>query len=136
MSREALQESLSALMDNEADELELRRVLAACGEDAEMRAAWSRYQLVGNENQTGPSIKGTWVQRKTPEGRLVWESQDVRQQSNAVIDAVLARWEQAQQPDFLALELGPRSVSIVWNEKGDSAETEALCLQLEELMTA
>lgn len=45
MSREALQESLSALMDNEADELELRRVLAACGEDAEMRAAWSRYQL-------------------------------------------------------------------------------------------
>ena len=97
---------------------------------------WSRYQLVGNENQTGPSIKGTWVQRKTPEGRLVWEAQDVRQQSNAVIDAVLARWEQAQQPDFLALELGPRSVSIVWNEKGDSAETEALCLQLEELMTA
>lgn len=45
MSREALQESLSAAMDNEADELELRRVLAACGEDAELRATWSRYQL-------------------------------------------------------------------------------------------
>lgn len=45
MSREALQESLSAVMDNEADELELRRVLAACGEDAELRATWSRYQL-------------------------------------------------------------------------------------------
>ena len=30
MSRESLQESLSALMDNETDELELRRVLAAC----------------------------------------------------------------------------------------------------------
>lgn len=29
MSREALQESLSAVMDNEADELELRRVLNA-----------------------------------------------------------------------------------------------------------
>ena len=27
MSRDALQESLSAVMDNEADELELRRVL-------------------------------------------------------------------------------------------------------------
>ncbi|MNM65208.1 Sigma factor AlgU negative regulatory protein [compost metagenome] len=45
MSREALQESLSAVMDNEADELELRRVLAACGEDVELRATWSRYQL-------------------------------------------------------------------------------------------
>lgn len=45
MSREALQESLSAVMDNEADELELRRVLAACGEDTELRATWSRYQL-------------------------------------------------------------------------------------------
>ena len=44
MSREALHESLSAVMDNEADELELRRVLAASG-DSEMRATWSRYQI-------------------------------------------------------------------------------------------
>ncbi|MBF8781435.1 RseA family anti-sigma factor [Pseudomonas fulva] len=44
MSREALQESLSAVMDNEADELELRRVLNAAG-DAETRATWSRYQV-------------------------------------------------------------------------------------------
>ena len=44
MSREALHESLSAVMDNEADELELRRVLAAEG-DMEMRSTWSRYQI-------------------------------------------------------------------------------------------
>jgi len=44
MSREALHESLSAVMDNEADELELRRVLAADG-DTEMRSTWSRYQV-------------------------------------------------------------------------------------------
>ncbi|MDY7566243.1 anti sigma-E factor RseA C-terminal domain-containing protein [Pseudomonas sp. RTC3] len=44
MSREALQESLSAVMDNEADELELRRVLNAFG-DADTRATWSRYQV-------------------------------------------------------------------------------------------
>ncbi len=44
MSREALQESLSAVMDNEADELELRRVLNAV-DDAETRATWSRYQI-------------------------------------------------------------------------------------------
>ncbi|QMV61992.1 RseA family anti-sigma factor [Pseudomonas berkeleyensis] len=44
MSRETLQESLSAVMDNEADELELRRVLAA-SENGELRGTWSRYQV-------------------------------------------------------------------------------------------
>jgi sigma-E factor negative regulatory protein RseA len=44
MSREALQESLSAVMDNEADELELRRVINAL-DDSETRATWSRYQI-------------------------------------------------------------------------------------------
>lgn len=44
MSREALHESLSAVMDNEADELELHRVLAA-SDDVELRATWARYQL-------------------------------------------------------------------------------------------
>ncbi|WP_236468811.1 sigma-E factor negative regulatory protein, partial [Pseudomonas sp. PA-3-10C] len=39
-----LQESLSAVMDNEADELELRRVLNAF-DDAETRDTWSRYQV-------------------------------------------------------------------------------------------
>lgn len=98
--------------------------------------SWSRYQLVAEENQTGPSIKGKWIQRKTPEGKLVWESADVRQQSNLVIDAVLTQWDQLQRPDFLALELGPRSASIVWNEKGEEAETQALCQQLEQLLQA
>ncbi|MBU3054625.1 sigma-E factor negative regulatory protein [Pseudomonas indica] len=44
MNREPLQESLSAVMDNEADELELHRVLAASS-DPELRATWSRYQI-------------------------------------------------------------------------------------------
>ena len=44
MSREALQESLSAVMDNEADELELRRVLNAF-DDVETRETWARYQI-------------------------------------------------------------------------------------------
>ena len=58
MSREALQESLSAVMDNEADELELRRVLAACGEDAELRATWSRYQLAHAVMHREPAMPG------------------------------------------------------------------------------
>lgn len=44
MNREAIQESLSAVMDNQADELELRRVLAA-SDDPALRATWSRYQI-------------------------------------------------------------------------------------------
>lgn len=43
---ERLRESLSALMDDEADDLELGRVLRAMEEDSEMRATWARYQLV------------------------------------------------------------------------------------------
>lgn len=45
MGHEVLGESLSAVMDGQADELELRRVLAAAGSDAELRQRWSRYQL-------------------------------------------------------------------------------------------
>lgn len=40
-----LAESLSALMDNEASELELQRLLKALDSDAELQARWSRYQL-------------------------------------------------------------------------------------------
>lgn len=44
MSQENLNQSLSALMDSETDELELHRVLQACDEP-ELRAKWSRYQI-------------------------------------------------------------------------------------------
>lgn len=46
MNRVVLDESLSAVMDGEAEELELRRVLAAAGEDPALRERWARYQLV------------------------------------------------------------------------------------------
>jgi sigma-E factor negative regulatory protein RseA len=44
MSREALQESLSALLDDQAGELEVRRILAADA-DPELRSTWRRYQV-------------------------------------------------------------------------------------------
>lgn len=44
MSQEALKQSLSALIDNEADELELRRVLNA-SDEPQLRASWTRYQI-------------------------------------------------------------------------------------------
>lgn len=43
MNREALHESLSAVMDNEADALELRRILS--DEDPALKATWGRYQI-------------------------------------------------------------------------------------------
>lgn len=45
MRSEVLQESLSALMDNEADDLEVRRVLQAADQDPALRGTWERYQI-------------------------------------------------------------------------------------------
>ena len=44
MNQQVLQQSISALMDNEADELELHRALKA-SDDSEVRAAWTRYHV-------------------------------------------------------------------------------------------
>ena len=43
----ALHESLSAAIDDEAEELELRRVLNATRDDPELRAKWQRAHLIG-----------------------------------------------------------------------------------------
>ena len=40
---ERLRESLSALMDDEANELEVERVLSRIGDDSELRQTWVRY---------------------------------------------------------------------------------------------
>ena len=43
---ERLRESLSALMDDEANELELERLLSQIGDDAELRQTWIRYARI------------------------------------------------------------------------------------------
>jgi sigma-E factor negative regulatory protein RseA len=43
---EQLKASLSAVMDGEADEFEIRRVLNEAAEDSELRGVWARYHLV------------------------------------------------------------------------------------------
>ncbi len=45
---EKLKESLSAVIDDEADTFELRRVLDELDRNAEMRALWDRYHLIGS----------------------------------------------------------------------------------------
>jgi len=42
---QTLAESISALMDNQASELELQRILKASEQDADVKATWSRYQI-------------------------------------------------------------------------------------------
>ncbi len=44
---ERMNESLSALMDGEADELEIRRLLNQMEQDDQLRSTWQRYQLIG-----------------------------------------------------------------------------------------
>ena len=45
---EQLKESLSAVMDGEADEFEIRRVLNEAADDSELRGMWERYHLVSS----------------------------------------------------------------------------------------
>lgn len=56
---ERLRESLSALMDDEADDLELGRILRAMDSgEADLGATWSRYQLVSAVLKGSPSSVG------------------------------------------------------------------------------
>lgn len=54
MSQDILKQSLSALMDNEADEMELRRVLNAVN-DPQVRADWSYYHAARAAMHNEPS---------------------------------------------------------------------------------
>ena len=57
-SEQSLNESLSAAIDGEAEELELRRVLNAVGEDPDLRAKWRRLHLIGGvlRRETAPVV--------------------------------------------------------------------------------
>ena len=52
-TRESLHEALSAVIDGEAEELELRRVLNAVEQDPELRAKWERLHLIGDAMRGG-----------------------------------------------------------------------------------
>lgn len=43
-----LKESLSALLDDEAQELETRRVLSELEKDSELKSTWQNYQMIGD----------------------------------------------------------------------------------------
>ena len=53
---ERINESLSALMDGEADELEIRRLLNQTQQSPELLEAWQRYQLIGSLMRKEPAF--------------------------------------------------------------------------------
>ena len=85
-TRESLNEALSAVIDGEAEELELRRVLNAAERDPELRAKWERLHLIGDVIRGGamrlgdrgvadlvePSLTGVDADVATEESRGRW----------------------------------------------------------------
>ncbi len=60
-----LAESVSALADDEASGLELHRLLKASETDPEIKAIWSRYQLIGSAMRRElPALQGTDLARQ------------------------------------------------------------------------
>jgi sigma-E factor negative regulatory protein RseA len=60
---EKLKESLSAVIDGEADEFELRRVLDEVGKDVALQKSWDRYHLIGSVMR-GERLVGTHAMRE------------------------------------------------------------------------
>ena len=65
-ARRALREALSATVDGEASELELRRVVNALGVDAELRAEWERAHLIG------AAMRGAGTAKPLADGQRPW----------------------------------------------------------------
>jgi sigma-E factor negative regulatory protein RseA len=68
---EKLRESLSATVDDEADEFELRRVLDEMEKDPDMRDTWERYHLIGTH------MRGETMGRRSDLREEVWAALDL-----------------------------------------------------------
>ena len=67
MSKKLLK-TMSAAVDDEADEAELRQLLDASGEDPEIRSAWARYHSIG------AVLRGEWHSGTTALRENVWDA--------------------------------------------------------------
>lgn len=122
MSRETLQESLSAVMDNEADELELRRVLAA-SEDGELRGTWSRYQiaraamhreLLVPQLDIASAVSAALAEEAAPARKTpIWRSVGRVAVAASVTVAVLAGVRFYNQDDLAGTQLAQQGASPV-----------------------
>ena len=70
---EKLRESLSAIVDDEADEFELRRVLDELEKNSELKTSWDRYHLIGTIMRDEYSDRAASLREK------VWRDLDMEQ---------------------------------------------------------
>lgn len=87
---------------------------------------WIRYQWFASEGEAGPGFAESWVQRKDRERGLVWEPRKVTSAEPAAVTGMLSPWREHQDVRFLALEVTPQSVAVVWNERTSPDEVKAL----------
>ncbi|MCZ6617322.1 MAG: sigma-E factor negative regulatory protein [Gammaproteobacteria bacterium] len=67
---EKLKGSLSAIIDGEADEFELRRVLDEIDKNEELRRTWERYHLIGSR------LRGERIDSPAKLSQRVWDALD------------------------------------------------------------
>lgn len=99
---EQLKESLSAVMDGEADEFEIRRVLNEAAEDAELRGVWERYHIVRSVMRGEGRKLGAGTL-----GREFW----------AQIDADIVAASSAAAPSESEPETGGTAPRLTWNQR-------------------
>jgi sigma-E factor negative regulatory protein RseA len=85
---EMLRQSLSAVIDDEADAFELRRVLDELNRDLELRAVWDRYNLIGR------ALRGERRPVRPDMRERIWQALDGDAGETAVFDRPPA----AEQP--------------------------------------
>ena len=94
---------------------------------------WVRYRRIAKEGEVGPPIRGQWTQRKDRDGQLLWEPDPVVMAEPEQVTQYLESWRNSQDVRFLALEFGPRTVSVVWTENGDEKDVGRIIEMLEVL---
>jgi len=82
---EKLKESLSAVIDGEADEFELRRVLDEIGKDAGLAMSWERYHMIGSVMRRERVAQGSGMRER------IWA--EVQTEAAAVDEPVLVAEE-------------------------------------------
>ncbi|MCL7461258.1 RseA family anti-sigma factor [Pseudomonas sp. NW5] len=113
MSRQSLEESLSAVMDGEADELELRRVLGS--DDAALRARWARQQLVRDV------MHGQTVQPHLDLGAGIWSVIEAEDSAVARPPVASNRWQRLGRYAVAASVTLAVLAGVRWYQGGEPA---------------
>ncbi|PUA26535.1 MAG: mucA [Cellvibrio sp. 79] len=115
-----LAESLSALMDNEASELELQRLLKALDADPEVKTTWSRYQVAsaGLKGKLPVMASSDFAARISAaiDAEETYSQQSAPKKQNAVADNIVvvpsSWWQQLGRAAIAASVAGALVVGV------------------------